>query len=301
MATKQSKKTTPKASKATGSKPKTAQAKSAGAEGTKSKAKTSKSTSAHPADGKTKTTAKSTTKTAAAKPKPSHTSTSDSKTSSTKGKRTPAQGSHAKAAHRKSAAHAHQPDGRQKGTNGRAGGMAVRPTGTKSRVKSRETQGGRDLRRNQQEGSVQPDRISSALFQALETHATTHNLGHVARDSQFDWGEVENPNLRPDLAFISFDRWAAYRNVPTALTWHVVPDLVVEFITEDEKTEEFGTRLDDYFKAGVSRVWVVYPDLRIFDYQSPSEYQILNRDQSLDGGTMLPGFQLPIKELAEEK
>ena len=179
--------------------------------------------------------------------------------------------------------------------------MAVRPTGTKSRVKSRETEGGRELGRSQKQASVQTDQISSALFQALESHATAHNLGHVAREGQFDWGEVENPNLRPDLAFISFDRWAAYRNVPTTLTWHVVPDLVVELVTEDEKTEEFGTRLDDYFKAGVSRVWVVYPDLRIFDYQSPSEYQILNRDQSIDGGTMLPGFQLPIKELAEEK
>jgi Uma2 family endonuclease len=89
--------------------------------------------------------------------------------------------------------------------------------------------------------------------------------------------------------------------VPTTLTWHVVPDLVVEFVTEDEKTEEFGTRLDDYFRAGVSRVWVVYPDLRIFDYQSPSEYQILSREQSIDGGTMLPGFQLPIRELAAEE
>ena len=138
-------------------------------------------------------------------------------------------------------------------------------------------------------------------FQALESHGRAHNLGHVARESQFHWGEVENPNLRPDLAFISFERWAAYRKVPTALTWHVVPDLVVEFITEDEKTEEFGTRLDDYFKAGVSRVWVVYPELRIFDYKSPSEYQILSRDQSIDGGAILPGFQIPIKELAQKR
>jgi hypothetical protein len=295
MATKQSKKTTSKPAKATGSKSKTAHAKSAEAEGTKSKAKSSKSTSAHAADGKTKAKAKSATKTAATKRKSTHTSASDSKTSSTKGKKTPAQSSHAKTAHRKSGAH--PSNGRQKG----AGGMAVRPTGTKSRLKSRESQGSRELGLKRPEASVQTDRISSALFQALESHATSRNLGHVAREGQFDWGEVENPNLRPDLAFISFDRWAAYRNVPTTLTWHVVPDLVVEFITEDEKTEEFGTRLDDYFKAGVSRVWVVYPDLRIFDYQSPSEYKILSRDQSIDGGTMLPGFQLPIKELAEEK
>jgi Uma2 family endonuclease len=218
----------------------------------------------------------------------------------TEGKKTQAQETHAKPAHRKAAAH--QSNGRQRGGNGRAGSMAVRPTGTKSHVKSRETQGGRDLGRNLAKASAQTDRIVSTLFQALETHVTTHNLGRVARGGQFDWGEVENPNLRPDLAFVSFDRWAAYRNVPTPLTWHVVPDLVVEFVTGDERTEEFGTRLDDYFKAGVKRVWVVYPDdLRIFDYQSPSEYQILNRNQAIDGGTVLPGFQLPIKELAKEK
>jgi Putative restriction endonuclease len=298
MANKPSKKTTPRAVKTTGSKSKTAHAKSAEAEGTKSKAKTSNSKLAQAADGKTKAKAKSTTKSAAAKRKPAQPSASDSKTSSTKGKKAPAQSSHAETSHRKSAAH--QSNGSEKGANGRAGGMAVRPTGTTSRVKSRDTHGGRDLGRNQPKLSEQTDRISSALFQALESHATAYNLGHVAREGQFDWGEVENPNLRPDLAFISFDRWAAYRNVPTALTWHVVPDLVVEFLTEDEKTEEFGTRLDDYFKAGVGRVWVVYPDLRIFDYQSPSEYQILHRDQTLDGGSTLPGFQVPIKELAEE-
>lgn len=296
MATKQSKKTTPKPAKAAGSKSKTKHAKSADADGTKLQAKTTKGKSAPAADGKTKAKTKSTTKSAAAKRKPAQASDSDTKAGMTKGQKKQAQRSHAKPAA------AHQSNGRQRGANGRAGGMAVRPAGTKSHVKSRETHGGSDLGRQRPEASVQADRIASNLFHALESYATAHSLGRVARDGQFDWGEVENPNLRPDIAFISYNRWAAYRNVPTPLTWHVVPDLVVEFVTGDERTEEFGTRLDDYFKAGVNRVWVVYPDeLRIFDYQSPSEYQILNRDQSLDGGNVLPGFQLPIRELAMEK
>jgi len=142
--------------------------------------------------------------------------------------------------------------------------------------------------------------VASGLHQAMESHANAHSLGHVARDTQFDWGEIENPDLQPDLAFVSFDRWAAYRHVPTALTWHVVPDLVVEVLDEAEKTEEIGPRVSDYFKAGVNRVWVVYPqDMRVFDYQSASEYEILSGKDRLSGGTILPGFELALDELAK--
>jgi Uma2 family endonuclease len=158
-------------------------------------------------------------------------------------------------------------------------------------------QGGKQSRRRPDDGRRQ--RIASTLHQALESHASTNQLGRVTGEARFDWGDVENPDLRPDLAFVSFDRWAAYRHVPSALTWHVVPDLVVEILEESEKAKELGPRLNDYFKAGVNRVWVVDPrDLRVFDYLSASEYRILGPRDRLDGGIVMPGFQLEISELA---
>jgi hypothetical protein len=145
---------------------------------------------------------------------------------------------------------------------------------------------------------VSRSQITSAIHQALDSHATTHQLGHVTRDARFDWGEVENPDLHPDLAFVSFDRWAAYRHIPTSLTWHVVPDLVVEILDESEKPAEIGPRLRDYFKAGVNRIWVIDPrDLRVLDYQSATEYEILGRNDRLSGGRILPGFELALSEL----
>jgi hypothetical protein len=48
-------------------------------------------------------------------------------------------------------------------------------------------------------------------------------------------------------------------------------------------------------------VWVVYPDrLEIHDHDSLSSSRVLDRNQSLDGGGVLPGFQLPLKELLTE-
>ena len=147
--------------------------------------------------------------------------------------------------------------------------------------------------------STRAEEIFLSLFEALEAHAKSQGIGQVAQDAQFDWGETGNQELSPDLAFVSFERWAAYRHVPKDLTWHVVPDLVVEIVRESEETEPISMWLEQYFHAGVNRVWVVYPDqLKIHDHESLSSSRIIDRDQTLDGGTILPGFQMPVKAMA---
>ena len=78
-------------------------------------------------------------------------------------------------------------------------------------------------------------------------------------------------DLRPDLAFISCERWAQCRHVPTNHVWHVVPDLVVEIIRSSEQTEKLSDSLEAYFRSGVNRVWIIYPEqLKIHDHDSLS-------------------------------
>jgi hypothetical protein len=146
--------------------------------------------------------------------------------------------------------------------------------------------------------SDQAERVFLSLFEALDAHAKSQGIGHVAQDAQFEWGESVNQELHPDLAFISFDRWAAYRHVPKGLTWHVVPELVVEIIRGSEQTEPISAWIEDYFHAGVNRVWVVYPDqLKVHDHDSLDSSRVLDLNQSLDGGSIMPGFQMPVKAL----
>ena len=47
--------------------------------------------------------------------------------------------------------------------------------------------------------------------------------------------------------------------VPKTAAWHVVPDLAVEVISPNDLAVEVLRKLDDYFRAGVRQVWVVYP------------------------------------------
>jgi len=61
---------------------------------------------------------------------------------------------------------------------------------------------------------------------------------------------------------------------------------------------EMTRKLQEYFEAGVRSVWVVDPRKRTVRlYTSVDQSVLLAQDQLLDGGTVLPGFVLPVREL----
>ena len=49
---------------------------------------------------------------------------------------------------------------------------------------------------------------------------------------------------------------------------------------------------------GVLLVWVVYPDIRAVEiHQADSSVVTLFEDDTLDGGTILPGFTCPVRDI----
>jgi Uma2 family endonuclease len=292
MATKSSKQTEQKAATAKGSKSKSKTAQRESADTAEVKTKAAKRSTAAAADTKTKSKAEAGT---------SRRQAQDGKAKSAKQKPAEVHGSSKKPTRPKpSSARASRK--REPERNGRVAERTDRPAGLEGQAQEQGTRAAARAGQEQPETGQPQGRVASRLHQSMESHATAHGLGRVVGETQFDWGEIDNQDLRPDLAFVSFDRWAQYRNVPKNLTWHVVPDLVVEIVRGAERSEALGSRLNDYFKAGVSRVWVVDPrKVRVLDYHSPSEFQTLKRDQSIDGGTLLPGFRLLVGELAEKE
>jgi Uma2 family endonuclease len=85
------------------------------------------------------------------------------------------------------------------------------------------------------------------------------------------------------------------RKNPIANTF---PDLAVEVISRSNTPAEMARKRKEYFKAGTSIVWHVYPRTRTVEvYTSPSKFRTLTIDDTLDGGTVLPGFRLPLRTL----
>ena len=133
------------------------------------------------------------------------------------------------------------------------------------------------------------------LGAALVNHLTTHDVGKaVGADAMMRLF----PGLvrLPDAAFISWERYPRKKRrrgeIPT-----VAPDLVVEVLSKGNTRKEMKRKLEEYFRAGVRLVWYVDPSQRtVRVYTAVDRSTLLREDQTLDGGDVLPGFALSIRD-----
>lgn len=127
----------------------------------------------------------------------------------------------------------------------------------------------------------------------------TSHLGHLATETLFHLALPVNRNRRPDLAFVSYQRWAKDRKKDhTEIAWDVTPNLGIEVVSPNDDASELLDKIAEYFEAGMEQVWVVYPHQSVvYIYQSLKDVHGLTRSDVLDGGTVLPGFRLPLSEL----
>jgi Uma2 family endonuclease len=142
--------------------------------------------------------------------------------------------------------------------------------------------------------------IASRLNQALGPFATEHRLGKVVVGMLFPLDPDHNINRRPDVAFVSCERWPLDQRIPRRSAWEVVPDLVVEVVSPADRADAILDRTAEYFRAGATLVWVVFPSQnQVYVYESPTRVRILQPGDELDGGTCLPGFRFALGELFE--
>lgn len=101
----------------------------------------------------------------------------------------------------------------------------------------------------------------------------------------------------PDVAFIRWDRLLTEAGkIPDIAP--VGPDLVIDIPTPENATAELARKRREYFAAGTKLVWEIEPDDRtVAVYTDPATHTLLTATDTLDGGTVLPGFVLPLADL----
>jgi Uma2 family endonuclease len=104
----------------------------------------------------------------------------------------------------------------------------------------------------------------------------------------------------PDVAFISWQRLPGQR-IPDEPIPDFAPDLAVEVLSPSNPNREMARKREEYFAAGVRLVWLVAPRARIVEvYTAVDQVAVLNEACTLDGGVVLPGFVLPLRNLFAE-
>ena len=104
----------------------------------------------------------------------------------------------------------------------------------------------------------------------------------------------------PDVSFVSWSRFPKEK-LPRRPIPALIPDLVVEVLSETNTKPEMDRKLRQYFEASVRLVWYIDPETRSADiFTSPSSVTHVDENGTLDGGEVLPGFELSIAWLFEE-
>src|SRR5215212_11577529 len=102
--------------------------------------------------------------------------------------------------------------------------------------------------------------------------------------------------LGADVAFISHERLAKIENPDKFGPF--APDLAVEVMSPSNTAREMEEKVALYFGAGARAVWVFNPKKRTTAvYTSTTDVRILNEQDTLDGGEVLPGFSIELTKL----
>jgi Uma2 family endonuclease len=140
--------------------------------------------------------------------------------------------------------------------------------------------------------------LATFLAALMDPVARSSRLGRVAAETLFLIDPDRKLKRRPDVAFVSAQRWPFKREVPDVEGWDVIPDLTVEVVSKSNSAAEVGGKIGEYFQAGVTRVWVIYPSLsKIYVYDAPNMVRILQLGDALDGEAIVPGFRVPLTTL----
>jgi len=127
-------------------------------------------------------------------------------------------------------------------------------------------------------------------------------LGIYVRSNPIGWVfselRVKLPNDKlndriPDIAFVLKEGRVFDPNAPLSY----MPDLVVEIQSPDQSDKFMLDKAQYYLANGTRMVWLVYPQKRLIEVLTPTDRRLLTEADTLEGGELLPGFSVSVKEI----
>ena len=131
------------------------------------------------------------------------------------------------------------------------------------------------------------------IARIVGNYVVKNDLGYMS-GADGGYKLAENKVRQPDAAFISKKR---YTSIPDEFEGG--PDLAIEVISPREDALGKAT---EYLEAGTQLVWAIYPveqKVHVLRSEEP-RWTILTNDDVLSGEDVLPGFEVPVKDIFPE-
>lgn len=99
-----------------------------------------------------------------------------------------------------------------------------------------------------------------------------------------------------DVAFVSTARQPVRKSRQGYL--ETIPDLVVEVVSKNDRRAYLMRKVNDYLRAGVSIVWLVYPTRRtLVEHRAQREPVTYDESATVELPELIPGFQLRLADV----
>lgn len=139
--------------------------------------------------------------------------------------------------------------------------------------------------------------IGMELAGTLHYYVKRNNLGRVyLAETGFKLQSNPDTVLAPDAAFVRQQRLEQIGRMKGYFPG--APDLAVEIVSPGDTVSEVEKKVEEWLKFGVRLVWIVSPKRRtVTAYRSLTDVVMLTEKDTLDGGDVVPGFQIPVAEI----
>ena len=137
-------------------------------------------------------------------------------------------------------------------------------------------------------------RLAFVFITFLDAFLSDHDLGiGLAPDAMI---RTKPGQVRlPDVCFYSWKHFPG-RLLPKGSILNAVPDFAVEILSPTNTAKEMERKRKEYFEGGAKLVWELDPERRpVRVYKSAEDFAEVDENETLDGGTVLPGFTLPVR------
>jgi Uma2 family endonuclease len=139
--------------------------------------------------------------------------------------------------------------------------------------------------------------IGGEIFWRLGAYVAEHRLGRVyTSDTRFIIRREPYSVRIPDIAFVRTERLPPEEEREGFMP--IAPDLVVEVVSPTDRFVDIVEKIEGYQQAGVPLIWLVEPRRRaVTVYVADQQPRSVEGADTLDGGDVLPGFELPVAEI----
>ena len=138
--------------------------------------------------------------------------------------------------------------------------------------------------------------VASELARHVGNYVVPRDLGRVGIEVGFHPPGDRGTALLPDVSFIS-----KARMTKRALSTYVplMPDIAVEVVSPSQSWAQVRRKAETYLRYGTALVWLIDPRAKTAEVwrRGSEEREVIDSAGALRGGDILPGFQLPLRQI----